>query len=55
LGKSNNVSYEELDPFAGSGTTCVVAKKLKRKFIGIEISENYCKIARERLNQEFLF
>jgi site-specific DNA-methyltransferase (adenine-specific) len=44
-----------LDPFCGSGTTCVVAKKLKRKFIGIEISENYCKIARERLRQQFLF
>lgn len=40
-----------LDPFLGSGTTAVVAKKLGRKFIGIEISEDYCKIAKDRLRQ----
>jgi site-specific DNA-methyltransferase (adenine-specific) len=38
-----------LDPFAGSGTTCVAAKMEGRNYIGIEISEKYCKIARERL------
>lgn len=38
-----------LDPFCGSGTTCVAAKMLGRNYIGIDISENYCKIARERL------
>ena len=38
-----------LDPFNGSGTTCVAAKKLKRDYIGIDISEKYCKIAEERL------
>jgi len=37
------------DPFCGSGTTCVVAKKLGRRYIGIDISEKYCQIARERL------
>jgi len=40
-----------LDPFCGSGTTCVVAKKLKRNYIGIDISKDYCKIAELRLSQ----
>lgn len=47
------LSYEGdtvMDPFSGSGTTCYVAKKLKRNFIGFEISPNYTKIAKERLN-----
>ena len=34
-----------LDPFSGSGTTCKMAKKNKRKFIGFDISEEYCKLA----------
>jgi site-specific DNA-methyltransferase (adenine-specific) len=43
-----------LDPFLGSGTTAVACKQLKRNFIGIEISEKYCAIARDRLRQEIL-
>jgi DNA modification methylase len=39
-----------LDCFLGSGTTGKVAKQLNRKFIGIEISEEYLKIAKERIN-----
>lgn len=38
----------------GSGTTCKVAKELNRNFIGIDISADYCKIAKERLNKEAL-
>jgi len=39
-----------LDPFCGSGTTCEVAKKLGRNFIGIDISKRYCNLAEDRLN-----
>jgi len=38
-----------LDPFAGSGTTAVVAKKLDRKFVAIESDEHYCLVAAKRL------
>jgi len=38
-----------LDPMCGSGTTCKMAKKLRRKYIGIDISEKYCEIARLRV------
>ena len=38
-----------LDPFNGVGTTTVVAKRLKRKFIGIDISDEYCKVAEKRI------
>lgn len=42
------------DPFLGSGTTAEACKLLKRKFIGIEINPEYCKIAEERLAQGVL-
>jgi DNA modification methylase len=38
-----------LDPMCGSGTTLKMAKVLSRNFIGIDISEEYCEIARERV------
>lgn len=40
-----------LDPFSGSGTTAVVAMGLKRHFIGIELSPDYCKMAEDRINR----
>jgi len=38
-----------LDPFLGSGTTAVACERLNRRWIGIEISKEYCEIAKERL------
>jgi len=38
-----------LDPFIGTGTTAVAAKKLNRNYIGIDIDENYVKISKENL------
>ena len=38
-----------LDPFCGSGTTCLAAKMSGRRYIGIDISSDYCEIARKRL------
>ena len=38
-----------LDPFVGSGTTGVVAKRRGRKFIGIDAEEEYLEIAKKRL------
>jgi site-specific DNA-methyltransferase (adenine-specific) len=40
-----------LDPFAGSGTTGVVATKLQRQFIGIELIKKYQEMAQARINQ----
>ena len=37
------------DPFLGSGTTAVVAKKLGRQFLGVEINEEYCLLSEKRL------
>ena len=38
-----------LDPFMGSGTTAIAAENSQRKWIGIDVSEEYCDLARERI------
>ena len=38
-----------LDPMCGSGTTCVAAKDSGRKYIGIDISKEYCQLAESRI------
>lgn len=40
-----------LDPFCGSGTTCLAAKNLNRKYLGIDISDEYVKLSNERLKK----
>ena len=48
-------SYQDdivLDPFSGVGTTTLVAYKSKRRYIGIDVSKEYCKTAEERLKEE---
>lgn len=51
---STEVGDTVIDPFAGSGTVLVAAKKHKRNYIGFEISKEYCEIAEQRLRQEIL-
>ena len=46
---STNPGDMVLDPFMGSGTTSVVAKKLGRQYLGIDIDEEYCLLAERRL------
>lgn len=48
----HQLSYEGdivLDPFSGSGTVCSVAKRLNRRYVGIEMSEKYVRISRDRV------
>jgi len=48
---SSNAGDCVLDPFIGSGTTAAAAKKLQRHYVGIEISADYAKKARQRLKE----
>ena len=56
LAKDHIVSWSNegdivLDPMCGSGTTCKMAELMGRRYIGIEISEEYCDIARKRVQE----
>jgi site-specific DNA-methyltransferase (adenine-specific) len=46
---SSNAGDTVLDPFLGSGTSAVVAKKLKRRYLGIEREREYCALSQKRL------
>lgn len=46
----SNVGDTVLDPFCGSGTTCYVAKRLNRKYIGIEKEKEYFNISKRRID-----
>ncbi|MGE0482386.1 MAG: site-specific DNA-methyltransferase [Phycisphaerae bacterium] len=48
---SSNVGEVVLDPFVGSGTTAAVAKRLGRQYVGIDLSEEYARRTRERLER----
>ena len=52
---STNVGDTVLDPFLGSGTTAVMAKKLQRNFIGFEQDKDYIKLAKKRLKNTIPF
>lgn len=41
-----------VDPFNGSGSTCIAAKQARRRYIGIDISADYCAFAQHRLEPE---
>lgn len=46
-------TWTVFDPFAGTGTTLLVAEKLEMKWIGCELSENYCKLIKNRINEYY--
>jgi len=40
-----------LDPFCGSGTTCVAARRTGRRYVGYEINPDYCCLAERRVRE----
>jgi site-specific DNA-methyltransferase (adenine-specific) len=51
---SSNEGDVVLDSFLGSGTTAVACERLWRKWIGIEIEERFCEVAKKRIEQELM-
>ncbi len=43
-----------LDPFSGSGTTCLAAATINRHYVGYDVSDEYCKLSEQRISQELL-
>jgi DNA modification methylase len=54
LEKYSGACESILDPFMGSGTTCLAAKQLGRHYLGFELEQKYVDIANKRLKQEVL-
>ncbi|HIE82811.1 MAG TPA: site-specific DNA-methyltransferase [Dehalococcoidia bacterium] len=52
---SSTTARTVLDPFMGSGTTAVAARRLHRDFVGIDISQDYCQMAQQRMAQGLMF
>jgi DNA modification methylase len=52
IAASTNHDDTVLDPFCGSGTTLLVAKRMGRRFIGVDCNHKYCLMAQGRLEQE---
>ena len=52
ISASSNKGDLIVDPFAGSGTTCVVANFLSRRWIGVDINPDYAKMSEERIKEE---
>jgi DNA modification methylase len=50
---SSNVGDIVLDPFVGSGTTCVIAKALDRKWIGFDLNPDYISMSRNRMKRTY--
>jgi site-specific DNA-methyltransferase (adenine-specific) len=48
---STNVGELVCDPFMGTGSVCIAAKKLDRKYIGIDLGQNYVNISQRRINE----
>ena len=55
LDQTHPIPATVLDPFGGSGTTAIVARKLGRRAILIELNAGYCQLASRRLSQQSLF
>ncbi|GAH87202.1 unnamed protein product, partial [marine sediment metagenome] len=54
-GNEKTIPCTVLDPFSGSGKALIVANKLFRKAIGIELNAEYCEMPLKKFSQEIIF